>query len=104
ERGGAGGVGGPGAERRGRTSTLAPGACPEVARSSRGAASDVRCEAGPPPWSGYSRSPQPTSAGRAKAVGMQDSSTILLVDDEDSIQTLLTYPLAGDGSRVVEAR
>jgi DNA-binding response OmpR family regulator len=35
---------------------------------------------------------------------MQDSSTILLVDDEDSIQTLLTYPLERDGYRVVQAR
>ena len=36
--------------------------------------------------------------------GMPDSSTILLVDDEDSIQTLLTYPLERDGYRVVQAR
>src|SRR3989441_10652700 len=35
---------------------------------------------------------------------MPDSSTILLVDDEDSIQTLLTYPLERDGYRVVQAR
>jgi DNA-binding response OmpR family regulator len=33
-----------------------------------------------------------------------DSSTILLVDDEDSIQKLLTYPLERDGFRVVSAR
>jgi DNA-binding response OmpR family regulator len=33
-----------------------------------------------------------------------ESSTILLVDDEDSIQTLLTYPLERDGYRVVQAR
>ena len=32
------------------------------------------------------------------------SSTILLVDDEDAIQTLLTYPLERDGYRVVQAR
>ena len=32
------------------------------------------------------------------------SSTILLVDDEDSIQTLLAYPLERDGYRVVQAR
>ena len=32
------------------------------------------------------------------------SSTILLVDDEDSIQTLLTFPLERDGYRVVQAR
>jgi len=35
---------------------------------------------------------------------MQIVSTILLVDDEDSIQTLLTYPLERDGYRVVQAR
>jgi DNA-binding response OmpR family regulator len=32
------------------------------------------------------------------------SSTILLVDDEDAIQSLLTYPLEHDGYRVVQAR
>jgi DNA-binding response OmpR family regulator len=35
---------------------------------------------------------------------MPESSTILLVDDEDAIQTLLTYPLERDGYRVVQAR
>ena len=35
---------------------------------------------------------------------MPDSSTILLVDDEESIQTLLAYPLERDGYRVVQAR
>jgi DNA-binding response OmpR family regulator len=35
---------------------------------------------------------------------MPDSSTILLVDDEDSVQKLLTYPLERDGFRVVAAR
>ena len=35
---------------------------------------------------------------------MSDSSTILLVDDEDSVQKLLTYPLERDGFRVVQAR
>ena len=35
---------------------------------------------------------------------MQDSPTILLVDDEDAIQKLLTYPLQKDGYRVVDAR
>jgi DNA-binding response OmpR family regulator len=35
---------------------------------------------------------------------MTNSSTILLVDDEESIQTLLTYPLERDGFRVVQAR
>jgi len=35
---------------------------------------------------------------------MPTPSTILLVDDEESIQTLLTYPLERDGYRVVQAR
>ncbi len=35
---------------------------------------------------------------------MPDASTILLVDDEDSIQKLLTYPLEREGYRVVQAR
>jgi DNA-binding response OmpR family regulator len=32
-----------------------------------------------------------------------DSSTILLVDDEDAVQKLLTYPLEREGFRVVQA-
>ena len=35
---------------------------------------------------------------------MPTSSTILLVDDEESIQTLLTYPLERDGYSVIQAR
>jgi len=35
---------------------------------------------------------------------MADSATILLVDDEESVQKLLTYPLERDGYRVVQAR
>ncbi|TMJ94298.1 MAG: response regulator transcription factor [Actinobacteria bacterium] len=35
---------------------------------------------------------------------MPDSSTILLVDDEDSVQKLLTYPLQREGFRVLQAR
>ena len=35
---------------------------------------------------------------------MPDSVTILLVDDEESVQKLLTYPLERDGYRVVQAR
>ncbi len=35
---------------------------------------------------------------------MPETSTILLVDDEDAIQKLLTYPLERDGYRVVSAR
>src|SRR4051812_33879783 len=35
---------------------------------------------------------------------MSDPATILLVDDEESIQKLLTYPLERDGYRVVQAR
>jgi DNA-binding response OmpR family regulator len=35
---------------------------------------------------------------------MPDSSTILLVDDEEAVQKLLTYPLERDGYRVLQAR
>src|SRR2546426_10561104 len=35
---------------------------------------------------------------------MPDSATILLVDDEESVQKLLTYPLERDGYRVLQAR
>ena len=43
------------------------------------------------PWGRRQQMPEP-------------SSTILLVDDEDAIQSLLTYPLERDGYRVVQAR
>src|ERR671912_1925606 len=35
---------------------------------------------------------------------MADASTILLVDDEDSVQKLLSYPLERDGYRVLAAK
>src|ERR687885_2492073 len=35
---------------------------------------------------------------------MPDSSTILLVDDEEAVQKLLSYPLERDGFRVLQAR
>src|SRR5947208_4374257 len=35
---------------------------------------------------------------------MQEPATILLVDDEDAVQKLLTYPLEHEGFRVVQAR
>src|SRR6476619_6500566 len=35
---------------------------------------------------------------------MAETATILLVDDEESVQKLLTYPLERDGYRVVQAR
>jgi DNA-binding response OmpR family regulator len=35
---------------------------------------------------------------------MPDASTILLVDDEEAVQKLLSYPLERDGYRVVQAR
>ena len=35
---------------------------------------------------------------------MADAATILLVDDEEAVQKLLTYPLERDGFRVVSAR
>src|SRR4026209_2541150 len=40
----------------------------------------------------------------AQLARMPDSSTILLVDDEESVQKLLTYPLERDGLRVGAAR
>src|SRR5881398_2640798 len=52
---------------------------------------------------GYSREPRPKH-GQAHFLLMPASSTILLVDDEDSVQKLLTYPLERDGFRVVQAR
>ena len=41
------------------------------------------------------------SGGRPRA---EESARILLVDDEQSVQTLLTYPLRKDGYEVVSAR
>jgi DNA-binding response OmpR family regulator len=41
---------------------------------------------------------------RRQALAMADSSTILLVDDEDAVQKLLAFPLERDGFRVVQAR
>ena len=41
---------------------------------------------------------------RPSSLRCRISSTILLVDDEDAIQSLLTYPLERDGYRVVQAR
>ena len=35
---------------------------------------------------------------------MPESATILLVDDEDAVQKLLTYPLEHEGFRVLQAR
>src|SRR5436190_58187 len=48
-------------------------------------------------YEGYSRS-------APRRLPMPDSATILLVDDEESVQKLLTYPLERDGYRVVQAR
>jgi DNA-binding response OmpR family regulator len=57
---------------------------------------------------GYSRSriTWHQDAGRHsdKPSDMPDSSTILLVDDEDSVQKLLAYPLEREGFRVLQAR
>ena len=50
---------------------------------------------------GYSRTKTDT---RRQALPMPDSSTILLVDDEDAVQKLLAFPLERDGFRVVQAR
>ncbi len=53
---------------------------------------------------GYSREGRLTAPTPGGDAPVPDSSTILLVDDEDSIQKLLTYPLERDGFRVVPAR
>jgi DNA-binding response OmpR family regulator len=53
---------------------------------------------------GYSRRGGRTRGVHANDANMPNSSTILLVDDEESIQTLLAYPLERDGHRVVQAR
>ena len=45
-----------------------------------------------------------STAAQQKETVPDSSSTILLVDDEDAIQSLLTYPLERDGYRVVQAR
>ena len=50
---------------------------------------------------GYSRT---KTDMRRQALPMPDSSTILLVDDEDAVQKLLAFPLERDGFRVVQAR
>jgi DNA-binding response OmpR family regulator len=55
-------------------------------------------------YRGYSRegrSAAPTPGGETP---VPDSSTILLVDDEDSVQKVLSYPLERDGFRVLAAR
>ncbi|MGB2953365.1 MAG: response regulator transcription factor [Gaiellaceae bacterium] len=41
---------------------------------------------------------------RVRALPMVEVSTILLVDDEDAVQKLLTYPLEREGFRVLQAR
>src|SRR5205085_6224859 len=45
-----------------------------------------------------------TRAGFGRHADMPDSSTILLVDDEDAVQKLLAYPLEREGFRVLQAR
>jgi DNA-binding response OmpR family regulator len=66
-------------------------------RSLRGETVDIQ---------GYSRSRitrHQAPAGRRQPADMPDSSTILLVDDEDSVQKLLAYPLEREGFRVLQA-
>src|SRR5262247_2858408 len=50
--------------------------------------------------------PRKSSAVRGVPIlcPMPESATILLVDDEESIQKLLTYPLEHEGFQVVQAR
>src|SRR5262252_8996977 len=46
----------------------------------------------------------PGTGSRTIPGRMQTEATIMLVDDEESIQKLLTYPLQREGYRVVQAR
>src|SRR5262249_32803561 len=73
-------------------------------RGRRGAVSCAALGAEPPASPGYSRGPAGRRARCMTDARMPDSATILLVDDEDSVQKLLTYPLERDGYRVVQAR
>src|ERR687893_1629661 len=59
--------------------------------------------AGAAPCRGYSREGL-GEARLAVIAPVPDSSTILLVDDEDSVQKLLSYPLERDGFRVLAAK
>ena len=61
----------------------------------------------PPPGAGGWRFGRDSGAIVRPPLGrpvMPESATILLVDDEESVQKLLTYPLERDGYRVVQAR
>ena len=58
--------------------------------------------AGPGRGEGYSSFDDPVAAQLPGAV--TGAATILLVDDEDSVQKLLTYPLEREGYRVIQAR
>jgi DNA-binding response OmpR family regulator len=53
---------------------------------------------------GYSREGRLATLVRGGDAPLPDSSTILLVDDEDSVQKVLSYPLERDGFRVLAAR
>src|SRR2546430_17487196 len=46
----------------------------------------------------------PWPGSRTIPTDVQTEATIMLVDDEESIQKLLTYPLQREGYRVVQAR
>ena len=65
-------------------------------------ASSVAGWAGPGRGEGYSSFDDPVAAQLPGAV--TGAATILLVDDEDSVQKLLTYPLEREGYRVIQAR
>ncbi len=52
----------------------------------------------------YSRSDGPVPAQLSPGLDMTSAATILLVDDEESVQKLLTYPLEREGFRVLQAR
>src|SRR5207245_11640855 len=89
---------------RARASMCGRGARGRGVGGSRGAVSCGALGDEPTALPGYSRPAAGRRVRYANDAGMPDSSTILLVDDEDSIQTLLTYPLERERSRVLQAR
>src|SRR5207249_9598522 len=70
-------------------------------RSKRDWSSDVCSSDLPSP--GYSRNRSRQRTCRQARESMAESSTILLVDDEEAVRKVLTFPLERDGYNVVQA-
>src|SRR3954453_5437341 len=91
---------GAGTRRRARSrGTCARGSAGRASHAARGAAASQG-----KPTSGAIVSRRTTVRRPAGAARMPEPPTILLVDDEDAVQKLLTYPLEREGYRVVSAR